>query len=133
MHEGGLTTTLHATAKVVANDRSQAGAAPRRGLLARLMRQRPSQPSAATRRQSTPPSDASARAQLYQPEDFSVDADLVYDRLEAGRACVHCCVRLEPLVSRVLSDEAVLRGEDARAKLAEWRQNGQLQYAPDRL
>uniref|UniRef100_A0A7S2D2V1 Uncharacterized protein n=1 Tax=Haptolina brevifila TaxID=156173 RepID=A0A7S2D2V1_9EUKA len=60
-------------------------------------------------------------------DDMSVDADLVYDRLEAG-AQVHCCQSkaLKPLVERALSEEARCRGVDARDKLAQWEAEGKI-------
>lgn len=56
-----------------------------------------------------------------------IDADLVFERLEAG-AHIHCCSSkgLEPLTSRILSEEAQFRGLDWRKKLAEWTRNGQI-------
>ena len=70
-------------------------------------------------------SSSQSDADVFMRDDLAVDADLVYDRLEAG-ARVHVSTDLEPLVSRVLSDEATLRGSNGSAKLSEWRRNGQL-------
>lgn len=61
-------------------------------------------------------------------DDLLVDADLLYDRLEAG-ARLHYCASFEPRVAQVLSDEAALRGTDGPAKVAEWRRTGQLNSA----
>lgn len=62
---------------------------------------------------------------VYPLDDLPVDADLVFDRLEAG-GFVHCCTDLEPLLETILRDEAALRGRDGDGALAEWRRNGQV-------
>lgn len=68
-----------------------------------------------------------ARTHVHVSDDMRVDADLVFERLEAG-AHIHCCSSkgLEPLTSRILSEEAQFRGLDWRDKLAEWTRNGQI-------
>ena len=63
---------------------------------------------------------------IYLRDEMVRDADLVYDRLDAG-AHLHCCESkdLEQSVLDILSSEAKLRREDLRAKIAAWRRNGQ--------
>ena len=75
------------------------------------------------------PDAADHSADVYILDSLEVDADLLFDRLEAG-CCIHCCTSLEPLVTQLLSNEAELRQSSPRNKLAEWRRNGQLVYAP---
>ena len=64
---------------------------------------------------------------LHLHEQLSVDADIVYDRLDEG-AHLHCCESkgLAASAARVLAAEASLRSEDIQAKLAEWSRKGQL-------
>ena len=61
-------------------------------------------------------------------DELAVDADLLFDRLEAG-ARLHFSTSLEPLVTEALSDEAALRGREGQ--LAKWKRNGQLHCAPE--
>lgn len=73
--------------------------------------------------------DDSHETHVYLRDDMELYSDLVYEHLEAG-AHIHCCSGkgLEPEVESLLESEAGFRGlrkADARAKLEEWRKNGQ--------
>lgn len=76
------------------------------------------------------PSDEGGAGVCTILDDLPLDADLLYDRLEAG-ARLHYCSSFEPLMARVLKDEVELRGGNGPAKLAEWARNGQLHSAPE--
>jgi len=71
--------------------------------------------------------EAGKETDLHLRDQLSVDADLIYDRLETG-AHLHCCQSkgMDAGVTKSLADEAARRSEDIKDKIMEWQSNGQL-------